>query len=174
MQPVHTDDSHNRTLTVHVRFFYFFSEKNQNVCVRTTRNIDIKNDSLKTCYTYSQTSLIRSSFIRIPRHPEENRWLPIYSICHAYIQYVCLIIRFPRLSGYFLWGTFVCGYARSDCIKGFAFQISEYFSTLPLRKKEVVFSGFHSENLIQLHFQVLPCENKMATIEGTKNWFFAS
>ena len=38
---------------------------------------------------YSQTSLIRSSFIRIPRHPEENRWLPIYSICHAYIQYVC-------------------------------------------------------------------------------------
>ena len=51
---------------------------------------------------YSQTSLIRSSFIRIPRHPVENRWLPIYSICHAYIQYVCSIIRFPRLSGYFV------------------------------------------------------------------------
>ena len=46
MQPVHTDDSHDRTLTVHVRFFLFFSEKNQNVCVRTTRNIDIKNDGL--------------------------------------------------------------------------------------------------------------------------------
>ena len=29
---------------------------------------------------YSQTSLIRSSFIRIPRHPEENRWLPMCSI----------------------------------------------------------------------------------------------
>ena len=65
---------------------------------------------------YSQTSLIRSSFIRssfirssfirssfiwIPRHPEENCWLPIYSICHAHIQCVCSIIRFPRLSGYF-------------------------------------------------------------------------
>ena len=50
---------------------------------------------------YSQTSLIRSSFIRIPRQPGENRWSPIYSICHAYIQYVCSIIRFPRLSGYF-------------------------------------------------------------------------
>ena len=47
--------------------------------------------------TRAWTSLIRSSFIRIPRHPEENRWLPIYSICHAYIQYVWLIIRFPRL-----------------------------------------------------------------------------
>ena len=32
----------------------------------------------------SQTSLIRSSFIRIPRHPEENRWLPMCSICYAY------------------------------------------------------------------------------------------
>ena len=52
-------------------------------------------------YNYSQTSLIRSSFIRIPRHPEENSWLQMYSICHAYIQYVCSIIRFPRLSGYF-------------------------------------------------------------------------
>ena len=50
---------------------------------------------------YSQTSLIRSFFIRIPRHLEENRLLPIYSLCHAYIQYVCSIIRFPRLSGYF-------------------------------------------------------------------------
>ena len=28
---------------------------------------------------YSQTS-----FIRIPRHPEENRWLPMCSICYAY------------------------------------------------------------------------------------------
>ena len=52
-------------------------------------------------WLYSQTSLIRSSLIRIPRHLEENRWLPIYSICHAYIQYVCSIIRFPRPSGYF-------------------------------------------------------------------------
>ena len=51
---------------------------------------------------YSQTSLIRSSFIRIPRHPEENRWLPIYGICHAHIQYVYSIIRSPRLSGYFV------------------------------------------------------------------------
>ena len=25
----------------------------------------------------------------------------LYCICHAYIQYVCSIIRFPRLSGYF-------------------------------------------------------------------------
>ena len=49
---------------------------------------------------YGRTSLIRSSFIRILHHPEESRWLPIYSICHAYIQYVCSIIRFPRLSGY--------------------------------------------------------------------------
>ena len=49
--------------------------------------------------TRAWTSLIRSSFIRIPRHPEENRWLPIYSICHAYIQYVWSIIRFPRLPG---------------------------------------------------------------------------
>ena len=29
---------------------------------------------------YSQTSLLRSYFIRFPRHPAENRWLPIYSI----------------------------------------------------------------------------------------------
>ena len=50
---------------------------------------------------YSQTSLIRSAFIRIPRHPVENRWSPIYTICHAHIQYVCSIVRFPRLSGYF-------------------------------------------------------------------------
>ena len=50
---------------------------------------------------YSQTSFIRSSFMWIPRHPEENRWLLIYSIRHAYIQYVCSIIRLPRLSGYF-------------------------------------------------------------------------
>ena len=63
---------------------------------------------------YSQTSLIRSSFIRIPRHPDENHWLPICSIYHACIQYVCSIIRFPRL--YFLSKTVVCGYARSDCI----------------------------------------------------------
>ena len=62
---------------------------------------------------YSKTSLIRSSFIRIPRHPDENRWLPIYSICHAYIQ--TQYIRFPHLSGYFWWETDVCGYARSDC-----------------------------------------------------------
>ena len=27
MQPVNTDDLHNRTLTVHVRFFYFFFRK---------------------------------------------------------------------------------------------------------------------------------------------------
>ena len=32
---------------------------------------------------YSQTSLIRSSFIRIPRHPEEKSWLHIYSIRDA-------------------------------------------------------------------------------------------
>ena len=32
---------------------------------------------------YSQTSLIRSSFVRIPRHPEENSWLQIYSIRDA-------------------------------------------------------------------------------------------
>ena len=48
MQPVDTDDSHNRThCSVHVRFFLFFSEKRQNVCVRTTRNIDTKNDGLR-------------------------------------------------------------------------------------------------------------------------------
>ena len=41
---------------------------------------------------YSQTSLIRSSVIRIPRHSAENRWLPIYSICHAYIQCVCVCV----------------------------------------------------------------------------------
>ena len=27
MQPVHTDDSHDCTLTVHVRFYYFFPKK---------------------------------------------------------------------------------------------------------------------------------------------------
>ena len=32
---------------------------------------------------YSHTSLIRSSFIRIPRHPEENSWLQVYSIHDA-------------------------------------------------------------------------------------------
>ena len=32
---------------------------------------------------YSQTSLIRSSFIRIPSHPEEKSWLHIYSIRDA-------------------------------------------------------------------------------------------
>ena len=32
---------------------------------------------------YSQTSLIRSSFTRIPHHPEENGWLQIYSIRDA-------------------------------------------------------------------------------------------
>ena len=47
-----------------------------------------------------RSSVIRSSVIRIPRHPEEYRWLPINSIWLAYIQYVCSIIRFPRLSGY--------------------------------------------------------------------------
>ena len=35
-----------------------------------------------TC-KYSQTSLIRSSFIRIPRHPDENSWLHIYRILDA-------------------------------------------------------------------------------------------
>ena len=40
-------------------------------------------------------------FAQCPRHPEENRWLPIYSLCRAYMQYVCSIILFPRLSGYF-------------------------------------------------------------------------
>ena len=34
-------------------------------------------------------------------YPEENRGLPIYSICHAYIQYACSVIWFPRPSGYF-------------------------------------------------------------------------
>ena len=47
MQPVHADDSHDHTLTVHVRFVLFFPKKNQNVCVRMTRNKDIKNDGLK-------------------------------------------------------------------------------------------------------------------------------
>ena len=52
---------------------------------------------------YSQTSLIQSSFIRIPRHPEENRWLPIYNICHANIQ-LC-VFDYLVLSGIriFLW-----------------------------------------------------------------------
>ena len=55
---------------------------------------------------YSQTSLVRSSFIPIPRHSAENLWLPIYSICHEYIHVcvcvcVCPIIRFPSLSGCF-------------------------------------------------------------------------
>ena len=58
---------------------------------------------------YSQTS-----FIRIPRHPEENHSLPIYSIWHAYIQYVCSIIRFPRLSGYF------CGKRMCAVMRGLA------------------------------------------------------
>ena len=30
MQPVHTDDSHDRTLTVHVRFFLIFFRKKSN------------------------------------------------------------------------------------------------------------------------------------------------
>ena len=34
-------------------------------------------------FQYSQTSLIRSSFIRIPRHPEENSWLQMYSLRDA-------------------------------------------------------------------------------------------
>ena len=66
-------------------------------------------------HTYSQTSIIRSSFIRIPRHPEENRWLPIYSSCSAYT--VCVFdYPVPSPIRNFSWKTDVCGYARSDCI----------------------------------------------------------
>ena len=35
-------------------------------------------------------AMLRSFFIRIPRHPEENRWLLIYSRYHAYTQYDCV------------------------------------------------------------------------------------
>ena len=45
---------------------------------------------------YSQTLLMWFSFIRIPRHLEENHWLQIYTICHAYIQ-VC-VFDYPVLS----------------------------------------------------------------------------
>ena len=47
MQPVHTDVM-TRTIihSLCMSDFLFFSEKNQNVCVRTTRNIAIKNDGL--------------------------------------------------------------------------------------------------------------------------------
>ena len=50
---------------------------------------------------YSQTSLIRSPFIQIPRRPEENSWLQIYSIRDASNITVCSVIRLPRLSLYF-------------------------------------------------------------------------
>ena len=65
-------------------------------------------------------------FFRIPRHPEENHWLPIYSICHAYIQYVCPIIWFPRLSGYFC-GKPLCAVKRGLTVA----SRTEYNSTLP-------------------------------------------
>ena len=42
-------------------------------------------------FGYSQTSRIRSNLSGSPPSGK-NRWLPIYSICHAYIQYVCSII----------------------------------------------------------------------------------
>ena len=32
---------------------------------------------------YTQTLLIQSAFFRIPRHPEENSWLQIYSMRDA-------------------------------------------------------------------------------------------
>ena len=94
------------------------------VCVRADWGIAFSDSSIlflneaelhlhlseRYLYTQGSTSLTDAtlilkqsdlfSFIRIPCHPEENCWLPIYSICHAYIQYVCSIIRFPRLSGY--------------------------------------------------------------------------
>ena len=52
---------------------------------------------------YSQTSLIRSSFIRIPRHPEENSWLQIYSIRNA--SYITGV----RLSGSLAYPDIFCG-----------------------------------------------------------------
>ena len=56
---------------------------------------------------YSQTSLIRSSFIQIPRHPEENPTVgyrfTAYAM-HTYIQYGCSIIRFPRQPDIFFFG----------------------------------------------------------------------
>ena len=77
--------------------FYITDCHSLSVCIEVLRDYALPDLGL----VYSQTSLIRSSFIRIPRHKDENRWLPIYSICRAYIQYVCSIIRFPLLSGYF-------------------------------------------------------------------------
>ena len=63
MQPVHTDDSHNRTYThCACSISLFFSEKRQNVCVRTTRNIDIKNDGL---ISHTLTSGICLDFRRL-------------------------------------------------------------------------------------------------------------
>ena len=64
---------------------------------------------------YSQTSPIRSSFIRFPRHPEEivGYRFTAYAM-HAYSMCV-------RLSGSFTFPNFlsktdVCGHARCDCI----------------------------------------------------------
>ena len=57
---------------------------------------------------YSQTSLIRSSFIRIPRHPEENCWSPIYS--NAMHTHTCVFdYPVPSPIRIFLWKTDVCG-----------------------------------------------------------------
>ena len=80
---------------------------------------------LSTGCECSQTSLIRSSFIRIPRHPEENHWLPINSICHAYMQYVCSIIRFPRLSGC------CCGKRMCTVMRGLTVHAMEVADSCP-------------------------------------------
>ena len=69
------------------------------------------NQSKQTCchqLSYSQTSLFRSSFIRIPRHPKENRWLPIYSM--SCIHTVCVFdYPVPSPIRIFLWKTDACG-----------------------------------------------------------------
>ena len=49
----------------------------------------------RVCFSLcSHTSLIRSSAIRIPRHPEENCWLPMCRIRYAY-NITSLAIRIP-------------------------------------------------------------------------------
>ena len=42
----------------------------------------------------------------------------MYSICHAYIQYVCSIIPFPRLSGY------ICGKRMCAVMRGLTVAVS--------------------------------------------------
>ena len=78
--------------------------------------LDYTEFSASVGIQYSQASLIRSSFIRIPRHPEEIRCLtPIYNTCHAYVSVCVFDYPVPSPNRIFSWKTDVCGYARSDC-----------------------------------------------------------